>query len=215
MMASACDRFIWNCGVDISLAVRVCVTPNAKAAKHMPAIPATAVSIIPSDRICTIISDGFAPIARRIPISCVRSFTMTHMMFPMPIMPASRVLKPMKRASSDTPVNRLSTIANCSEISNISIAGSSSGDMAWRIDRTRRMRGLRFDIFSPSLATIITTSTLSPRLKALRKVELGRRMDSSSRPFICISLVWPHIPATTYEMPLISMLSPIGDGFPG
>ncbi len=81
MMASACDRFIWNCGVDISLAVRVCVTPNAKAAKHMPAIPATAVSIIPSDRICTIISDGFAPIARRIPISCVRSFTMTHMMF--------------------------------------------------------------------------------------------------------------------------------------
>ena len=50
-----------------------------------------------SDRICCRISFGRAPIARRIPIAVVRSFTVTIMILDTPIAPASNVPNPTSR----------------------------------------------------------------------------------------------------------------------
>ena len=80
--------------------------------KEIPNIPAIVVSTILSDRICCRISFGRAPIARRIPISVVRSSTGTIMILDTPIAPASNVPNPTIQTNILMPLNKLSTIEN-------------------------------------------------------------------------------------------------------
>ena len=75
-----------------------------------PSIPATAVSTMLSQMICERIIFGVAPMALRIPISVVRSRTVTIMMFETPMIPASRVPIPISQIRKFTPLNRLSII---------------------------------------------------------------------------------------------------------
>ena len=74
-------------------------------------------------------SFGRAPMARRIPISVVRSFTVTIMMFDTPIAPASRVPKPTIQINTWIPVNRLSIIENMASAFSFITACLSSGDI--------------------------------------------------------------------------------------
>ena len=55
---------------------------------------------------------GRAPMARRMPISVVRSFTVTIMIFDTPMAPASKVPKPTIQIRIWIPVNKLSTMEN-------------------------------------------------------------------------------------------------------
>ena len=69
-----------------------------------------------SQMICERIIFGVAPMARLIPISVVRSRTVTIIMFETPITPASNVPIPISQIRKFTPLNRLSII-----IKNISV----------------------------------------------------------------------------------------------
>ena len=95
-------------------------TPN-----RIPLMPATNVSTILSDMICPNIILGVAPMARRIPISVVRSRTVTIMMFDTPMAPASSVPRPTSQIRKLTPFIRLSNIWNISSVF-ITIAPCSS-----------------------------------------------------------------------------------------
>ena len=59
--------------------------------------------MIASSRNCSRTADRGAPIAMRMPISRVRSVTLTSMMFMMPIPPTIRLIEPM--ASSSSPID--------------------------------------------------------------------------------------------------------------
>ena len=76
--------------------------------KMMPLMPATRVRRILSEMICERIILGVAPMARRMPISVVRSFTVTIMMLETPMAPARRVPIPTSQMRKLTPLNRLS-----------------------------------------------------------------------------------------------------------
>ena len=97
-------------------AVKISAAPSRIAANTIPAIPAIVVSTMDSDSICAIMSRGFAPMARRIPISCVRSRTIIHIMLPTPITPDKRVPVPTTSARRVIPANTLSTISNISDM---------------------------------------------------------------------------------------------------
>ena len=90
-------------------------------------MPAMVVSTILSDKICCRISFGRAPMARRIPISVVRSFTVTIMMFDTPMAPASKVPRPTIQISTWIPVNKLSIIENMASAFSFMTACLSSG----------------------------------------------------------------------------------------
>ena len=95
----------------------------------MPPMPATSVSTVLSAIICPRIWRGVAPMARRMPISVVRSFTLTIIMLDTPITPASKVPRPMSQMRKFTPLNRLSIIPKMSCVFRRNIACSSSGWM--------------------------------------------------------------------------------------
>ena len=63
--------------------------------KTKPMYPAMVVIMIDSSKIKPITDDGLAPIAFRIPISLVRSFTTISMMLLTPTIPAIKVPIPM------------------------------------------------------------------------------------------------------------------------
>ena len=67
---------------------------STATAKRMPLMPATMVSTMLSVMICESTMRGVAPMARRMPISTVRSRTVTIMMFDTPMAPASNVPMP-------------------------------------------------------------------------------------------------------------------------
>ena len=94
--------------------VATCKMPTAK---QMPAMPAMLVSMALSAKICAIIDLGVAPMARRMPNSFVRYFTIIHMMLPTPMMPAISELKPTKSRRKSTPLNILFTFFNSAEMS--------------------------------------------------------------------------------------------------
>ena len=77
---------------------------SSVTASSMPLMPATAVSTMLSAIICERIMQGVAPMARRIPISMVRSFTVTIMMLLTPMAPASSVPMPTNHTSRFTPL---------------------------------------------------------------------------------------------------------------
>ena len=65
--------------------------------------------MILSEIICERIVRGVAPMARRIPISVVRSRTVTIIMFDTPMAPASSVPSPTSQIRKFTPLKRLSS----------------------------------------------------------------------------------------------------------
>ena len=79
-----------------------------------PIMPAMAVSTRLSLMICEMMSRGRAPMARRTPISRVRSLTVTIIMLLMPITPASSVPMPTSQISASIPVKSMVNVANCS-----------------------------------------------------------------------------------------------------
>ena len=91
--------------------------------------PATKVSTMPSMTIWNRMSKGVAPMALRMPISMVRSFTTTIMMLLTPMAPASRVPIPTNHIKKFTPLKRLSMILKIGSMLSIKSAWSSSGAM--------------------------------------------------------------------------------------
>ena len=108
-------------------------------ANTTPEVPATRVRSTLSDSICTTMSTGLAPMARRIPISRVRSLTIIHIMFPTPITPAISEPMPTKNASIARPMKRLLMVSNISDTSMKLIALSSAGWIGWLSDTARRI----------------------------------------------------------------------------
>ena len=92
-------------------------------------MPATVVSTILSERICCRISLGRAPIARRMPISVVRSLTVTIIMLDTPIAPANKVPKPTIQIRMRVPVIRVSIMENIASALRNMTACLSSGEM--------------------------------------------------------------------------------------
>ena len=123
----AVQKPIWKCAFRIPSSVfPISSMCRMSTPKRMPLMPATNVSTILSEIICERIIFGVAPMALRIPISVVRSRTVTIMMFDTPIAPARRVPRPTSQMRKFTPLNRLSsnwksisvlnTIAPCSSV---------------------------------------------------------------------------------------------------
>ena len=83
-----------------------------KTATTIPVSPARSVRVALSVRICIKICAGRAPIARRTPISVVRSFTTTIIMFETPILPESKVPMPMSQTRILMPSKSDCTIWN-------------------------------------------------------------------------------------------------------
>ena len=88
-----------------SVVLAISSISNIITAKSIPLIPATEVSTILSLMICPRMLCGVAPIARRMPISVVRSFTVTIMMFETPMAPANNVPIPTSHINKLTPEN--------------------------------------------------------------------------------------------------------------
>ena len=76
-------------------------------------------------------SMGVAPMARRMPISVVRSLTVTTMMLLTPMAPEKRVPKPISHTRMLTPWKRLSIIEKMASALTVSTACVSSGWMVW------------------------------------------------------------------------------------
>jgi len=93
----------------------------------MPPPPLRTVRKKPSRKNCRWISAVVAPSALRTPISRVRSFTATSMMFVTPMPPSASVTMPtMVKKSFMWPIMR-PNISVCSEVSHIEIACWSAG----------------------------------------------------------------------------------------
>lgn len=113
--------------------------------------------------ICEIISKGFAPIARRTPISRVRSRTVTIIILLTPMIPASKVPIPTSQTSILIPVNSMSNVSNCLAIVKLLMACSSVGEIS--ILRTQD----RLYIFHHLVArvTVVGRRTQEPELVSL------------------------------------------------
>ena len=124
----AVQKSIWKCADVMPSVVFAISSPcSTSTTKRMPLMPATEVSKILSCMICDSISRGVAPMARRMPISTVRSRTVTIMMFDTPMAPASSVPIPTSHISMLMPRNILSTIENIISVLNTITPFSSFG----------------------------------------------------------------------------------------
>ena len=138
-----------------SVVLAISSISNIITAKRIPLIPATEVSTILSLMICPRMLCGVAPIARRMPISVVRSFTVTIMMFETPMAPANNVPIPTSHISKLTPENKLSTNPNITSVLNTVTAFSSVGSIWCARATTSRMRGAILLITTPGLAVAL------------------------------------------------------------
>ena len=154
--------------------------------KRMPLMPATSVSTILSEMICDRIILGVAPMALRIPISVVRSRTVTIMIFDTPIAPASSVPSPTSQMRKLTPRNRLSSIWNSTSVLNTVAPCSSVGSTKWAIVTAARIRSVSFDITTPSLPVATSMSTWLPRLYISCISVSGKVTFDSARPLMFI-----------------------------
>ena len=129
-----------------------------------------------SERICDMMDHGRAPIARRTPISCVRSRTMTSMMLLTPTMPASSVPRPTIHVSRLMPFSSPFTFSNCSPRLKPLMAFLSSGEMMW----LAAMMRLHFSSMSwmrtSSSAMMVIISTEEPSFQSCCTSELGTAM---------------------------------------
>ena len=132
--------------------------------KRMPLMPATRVRRILSEMICERIILGVAPMARRMPISVVRSFTVTIMMLETPMAPARRVPMPTSQMRKLTPLNRLSSIWKRTSVLNTIMPFSSVGSMLWALATVSLIRWAMLLITTPGLPVVAMMSTALPRL---------------------------------------------------
>ena len=142
-------------------------------------MPATAVRMILSLMICERMSVGVAPIARRMPISVVRSRTVTIIMLETPIAPASSVPMPTSHMRKFTPEKRLSSSPKSTSVLNTMTAFSSSGATLCALAMTSRMRCESSFIFVPGFAVAQIRSTLSPRLYVCCMSESATTLSSA------------------------------------
>ena len=128
--------------------------------------------------------DGVAPMARRIPISVVRSFTVTIMMLLTPMAPARSVPMPTSMMRKFTPENRLSSIPNITSELNTLMAFSSVGSIWCAFAMTRRIFDVMSLIATPRFAVTAMRCTVSPLLYACCIIESGTDIDSSALPLM-------------------------------
>ena len=162
----------------ISSACRISTT------KRMPLMPAMAVRSMLSEMICERMLRGVAPIARRMPISVVRSRTVTIMMFDTPMAPASSVPMPTSQMSMLTPRNMLSTIENIISVLNIITPLSSFGLTSCACAITLRIRSVMSLIFTPGFPVMQSKSMLCPRLYTCCTSVMGSTTACSSLPLM-------------------------------
>ena len=113
---------------------------------------------------CESIILGVAPMARRMPISPVRSLTVTIMMLLTPMAPETRVPMPTSQMRKFTPWNRLSSMAYMISVLNTVTPSVSSGEMEWARASVVRMRSAMVLITTPFLPVTAIRSTAVPRL---------------------------------------------------
>ena len=148
----------------------------------IPKSPASVVSSVLSAIICRAMIHGEAPMARRMPISLVRSLTVTSMMLLTPTAPEMSVPKPMSQMSACSPILRYDRALSSFSALNPHIALSSSGAIWCRSLRTELM------FFSISVAgiegcaTAMRTCTTSPRLATCWMVVSGASTILSGLP---------------------------------
>ena len=120
----------------------------------MPTIPPSEDSTMASTRNCNRTSRSSAPMARRMPISRVRSVTDTNMMFIMPMPPTSKLTAATAPSSI---VNTRVVPLNILAISFRSITEKSSSSLAdiWRRSRSNSVTACStFWVDTPSLTDI-------------------------------------------------------------
>ena len=162
--AIAAQKLIWKCAVSTPSVVEPSSSiSRTNTVKRMPIIPATMVRTTLSAIICERMFDGVAPMARRIPISVVRSFTVTIMMLLTPMAPARSVPMPTSMMRKFTPENRLSSIPNITSELNTLMAFSSVGSIWCAFAMTRRIFDVMSLIATPRFAVTAMRCTVSPR----------------------------------------------------
>ena len=107
-------------------------------------------------------SRGVAPMARRMPISVVRSLTVTIMMLLTPMAPASMVPRPMSRIRKLIPTKRLSISENISSVLSTNMACLSSGLNLCSRAMTSRSMGSTAVMLTPDFPVMHIRSTTSP-----------------------------------------------------
>ena len=112
-------------------------------------MPATVVNTTLSDRICERMTRGVAPMARRMPISVVRSRTVIIMILETPIAPASRVPIPTSHIRKLTPLKRLSSMENMTSVFTSVMAFSSVGSILCACPITSLTRLITDEIREP------------------------------------------------------------------
>ena len=156
---------IWNGAAPNSEFEVIFSKPSSSNTENtIPNEPAASVSVTLSIIICPRICLGVAPMALRIPISVVLSFTVTIIMFETPMAPARMVPRPISSTSMFSPRNRLSTIPNNCSVFTRPSAGLSVGSNLCSRATIWRILSSREDIFTPFLPVIAIRSTLEPPL---------------------------------------------------
>ena len=161
----AVQKLTWKWALAMpSVVVPISSICSTTTPKMMPLMPATKVRITLSEIICERIVFGVAPMARRMPISVVRSFTVTIMMLLTPIAPASKVPIPTIQMRKLTPLKRLSSIWKRTSVLNTISPFSSVGSMECALATTSLMRWVMLLITTPCLPVVAMMSTALPRL---------------------------------------------------
>src|SRR5690606_11743547 len=111
---------------------------QSRAASENPAAPLMAVSRNPSRKNCRCTWRVVAPSALRTPISRVRSWTATSMMFMTPRPPSASVTKPTTLKKSFMVCTIRPNMSDWSVVSHIETALRSEGSNRWRGASTRR-----------------------------------------------------------------------------
>ena len=144
------------------IAITMSTTLNTSTANTKPVNPAIAVSTTLSLIICFNIVNGVAPNARRIPISCVRSRTVTSIMLLTPITPDNNVPNPTIHTRKFKPPNNIENESNTFFRFINSNAASSSGFTKLRSLTNAATRFSTSPISTSSCAVIHRQSILSP-----------------------------------------------------
>ena len=118
--------------ISVPIEAVICATTDMiPTPRRSPRSPARRLSMPLSRRMSRMMSLRWAPSARRMPISRVRSLTETSMILLMPMMPERSVPIPMNQTKTLTPHSMEFWAVKISERLNSPMALSSSGAMSW------------------------------------------------------------------------------------
>ena len=169
------------------------------SARRMPIMPPKEDKTTASTRNCIITSLSSAPMARRVPISFVRSVTETNMMFIIPIPPTRRLTAAtaLRRA-----VNILVVLASIEDISFRSITVKSSSSVPVICLRSRINISMSLCAFSVGIPSLIETCIrLKSSFPEIRRWNVRRGTTTRSSWSLPI-VFWPlgaSRPITTHE----------------